>query len=115
MDKDYIYVKLMSSNNVCINKIQFVLKDVYNNIVFNGITDNYGGIELPINNKNIYKLLIYSGVGLIQIPIYALKNARYCICINEEKNNKKKNNKMLLFDSNYPEIQIKKGEIILWQ
>ena len=28
---------------------------------------------------------------------------------------KKKNNKMLLFDSNYPEIKIKKGEIILWQ
>ncbi len=116
MNNEHVYIKLVSNEGLCNNKVDVVLKDNCNNIIFRKVVSIYEKIKLPVFNRKVYKLLICSGNGLIQIPLYALNNQTYYICIDRKNfNNLKHRISVLLFDSSYPEIKIREGEMILWQ
>lgn len=100
--------------NICLlgcGKTHIILKSKKNK-VFEGFTDNYGKIKIPIINNNIYKLIIKIKNKILIVPIFAKKNNKYCIPVNI--NQKQNEITIYLKDYNYPEILIKKGEIHLW-
>ncbi len=113
MNKDCIYIRLCSNNNIVLSNLKIILKDTCNKIVYEGITDRFGNIELPICDNEVYKIIIYSNLSIILVPIIAKKNRTYCININN--NIKKHLITILLTDKNYPNLRIKGGKIILWQ
>ncbi len=109
MDKQYILVKLLGYG-----KVYVILKNIYNDIIFEGFTDNFGVIYLPVKYNNIYKLIVKTKEANLIIPLYAKKNEKYCIPVNISK---KKNNRevtIYLKDYNYPDINISEGEVRLW-
>ncbi len=55
MKKDYIYIKICNDMNLC--GIKVILKDKCNKIVFNGITDKFGKVKIPICNNEVYKCI----------------------------------------------------------
>ena len=114
MTSNYIYIKLCSNESICLNKLKIMVKDECNKIVFDGITDNFGKVKIPICNNKVYKLVIYSNLSIIKIPLIAKKNKIYCINIS---NNKRKEHlvTVLLKDKYYPNIKIEGGKMILWQ
>ena len=114
MNKDCIYIRLCSNNNIVLSNLKIILKDTCNKIVYEGITDRFGNIELPICDNEVYKIIIYSNLSIILVPIIAKKNRTYCININN-KCIKKHLITILLMDKNYPNLRIKGGKIILWQ
>lgn len=113
MTKDYIYIKLCSNESINSNNIKVKLKDKCNKIVFDGMTDNFGKIKIPIYENEVYKLMIYSNLVII-VPLIAKSNKTYCINIG---NNKRKEHliTVLLKDKNYPNMKIEGGKIMLWQ
>ncbi len=116
MTNDYIYIKLYSNDSMCLSNIKIKLKDKCNEIVFDGITDNFGKVKIPIPvcSNEVYKLVIYSTLSIVKIPLIARKNKIYCINIS---NNKRKEHlvTVLLKDKYYPNIKIEGGQMILWQ
>ena len=125
MKNDYIYIKLCGNESIKSNNIKVKLKNKCNKIVFEGMTDNFGKIKIPICDNEVYRLIIYSNLVIIIVPLIAKSNKTYCINIG---NNKRKEHliTVLLKDKNYPnmnsiknedikEIEIEGGKIILWQ
>lgn len=111
MTKDYIYIKLCGNNS---SNLKIKLKDKCNKIVFEGKTDNFGKIKIPIFDNEVYKLIIYSNFVIVIVPLIAVKDKVYCINIS---NNKRKEHliTIMLMDKNYPNIKIEGGKMILWQ
>ncbi len=114
MTSDYIYIKLCSNESMCLGNLKIKLKDKCNEIVFDGITDNFGKVKIPVCNNEVYKLVIYSNLSIVKIPLIARKDKIYCINIS---NNKRKEHlvTVLLKDEHYPNIKIEGGKMILWQ
>ena len=79
MKKDYIYIKLCGNESIKSNNIKVKLKDKCNKIVFEGMTDNFGKIKIPILAKLIISFLfnffIYSII--IYLFIYYLLTILY--------------------------------------
>ena len=114
MVKDYIYIKLYSNYSISLNNLKIILKDKCNKIVYEGITDKFGKVKIPICNNEIYKIIIYSNFNIIVIPLIAIKDKSYYINISYCCN-KKHLVTIELMDSNYPNIKINGGNMILWQ
>ena len=114
MRNDYLYIRLCSNENMGLSNLKIRLKNKCNKIIFDGITDNFGKVKIPICNNKVYKLVIYSNLSIIKIPLIAKKNKIYCINIS---NNKRKEHlvTVLLKDKYYPNIKIEGGKMILWQ
>ena len=114
MISDYIYIKLCSNESMCLGNLKIKLKDKCNEIVFEGITDNFGKVKIPVCSNEVYKLVIYSNLSILKIPLIARKDKIYCINIS---NNKRKEHlvTVLLKDKYYPNIKIEGGKMILWQ
>lgn len=114
MTSDYIYIKFCSNESISLSNLKLKLKNKCNEIVFEGITDNFGKIKIPICNNEVYKLVIYSNLAIVKIPLIARKDNVYCINIS---NNKRKEHfvTVLLNDKYYPNIKIEGGKMILWQ
>ena len=114
MTSDYIYIKFCSNESISLGNLKLKLKNKCNEIVFEGITDNFGKVKIPICNNEVYKLVIYSNLSIVKIPLIARKDNVYCINIG---NNKRKEHlvTVLLKDKYYPNIKIEGGKMILWQ
>ncbi len=114
MTSDYIYIKLCSNDSICLSNLKIKLKNKCDEIVFDGITDNFGKLKIPICSNEVYKLVIYSNLSIVKIPLIARKDKVYCINID---NNKRKEHlvTVLLKDKYYPNIKIEGGQMILWQ
>ena len=114
MRRDYIYIKLFSSESMNPSNLKIKLKNKCDEIVFDGITDNFGKLKIPICSNEVYKLVIYSNLSIVKIPLIARKDKVYCINID---NNKRKEHlvTVLLKDKYYPNIKIEGGQMILWQ
>lgn len=116
MKNDYIYIKLCSNDNINLINLKVELINRCNKIVFNGKTDYFGKIKIPICNNEIYKLIIYSNLSITKIPLIARKNEVYCIDIsNNNSNSKKQLVTIILMDKYNPKIKIKGGKMIIWQ
>ena len=114
MTNDYIYIKLYSNVNINLSNLKVKLINKCNKIVFSGKTDHFGKIKIPICDNEVYRLIIYSNLVIIIVPLIAKSNKTYCINIG---NNKRKEHliTVLLKDKNYPNMKIEGGKIILWQ
>ena len=114
MTSDYIYIKFCSNESISLGNLKLKLKNKCNEIVFEGITDNFGKVKIPICNNEVYKLVIYSNLSIVKIPLIARKDNVYCINVS---NNKSKEHlvTILLKDKYYPNIKIEGGKMILWQ
>ncbi len=114
MTSDYIYIKLCSNERMGLSNLKIKLKDKCNKIVFDGKTDNFGKVKIPVCINEVYKLVIYSNLSIVKIPLIARKDKIYCINIC---NNKRKEHlvTVLLKDKYYPNIKIEGGQMILWQ
>lgn len=116
MIKNYIYIKLCSDGSINPSNLKVKLINKCNEIVFEGTTDYFGKIKIPICNNEIYKLVVCSNVSIISIPLIAKKNEVYCISISSNNlNNKKHLITVMLMDKNNPDIKINGGEMIIWQ
>lgn len=116
MTNDYIYIKFFSNESMSSSNLRIKLKDKCNKIVFDGMTDNFGKVRIPICNNEVYKLAIYSNLSIVKIPLIARKNRIYCINISNSKRKEKEHLvTVLLRDKYYPNIKIEGGKIILWQ
>ena len=114
MINDYICIKLCSNESIRLSNLNVKLKDKCDKTVFDGITDTFGKVKIPICNNEVYKLVIYSNLSIVKIPLIAKKDKIYCINIS---NNKRKEHliTVLLKDEHYPNIKIEGGKMILWQ
>lgn len=114
MKKDYIYIKLCGNESIKSNNIKVKLKDKCNKIVFDGKTNYFGKIKIPVCNNKVYKLIVYYNLTKKVIPLIARANEVYCINIGSNKN-KKHLIAILLKDKNYPNIKIEGGMMTLCQ
>ena len=105
MTNDHINKKLSSNKSIRLSNLKIKLEDKCNEIVFDGITDRFGKVKISICNNEVYKLVIYSNLSIIKIPLIARKNKLYCINISD---NKRKEHfvTFLLKDKYYPNIKI---------
>ena len=103
MTKACIYIKICNNLGIKTNNLKVKLIDKYNKITFKGITDNLGRVKIPICDNDIYRLIIYSNLSILKIPLIAKKNKVYCINI------------IMLIDKYNPNIKIEGGKMILWQ
>ena len=116
MTSDYIYIKFCSNESISLGNLKLKLKNKCNEIVFEGITDNFGKVKIPICNNEVYKLIVYSNLSITKIPLIAKKNRVYCINIGGNNlNNRKHLVTIILMDKYNPNIKIKGGEMIIWQ
>lgn len=114
MSSDYIYIKFCSNKCMNINNLKVELKDKCNKIVFDGVSNYFGKIKIPICDNEIYKLVIYYDLTIIVVPLVARASEIYCI--NIDNNTKGKHLvTVLLIDKNYPNIKIEGGNMILCQ
>lgn len=114
MAKEYIYVKLYNNNGLSSNNIRVKLKNKCNKIVFDGKTNYFGKIKIPVCNNKVYKLIVYYNLTKKVMPLIARANEVYCINIGSNKN-KKHLIAILLKDKNYPNIRIEGGMMTLCQ
>ena len=112
MIKEYIYIKICNGMNL--SKCSILLKDKCNRVVFEGVTDNFGRIKIPICNNEVYKLIIILGIKTIVVPLVAKENELYCINISSDIN-KSHLITVVLLDADNPNLKIKRGEITLCQ
>ena len=114
MINDCIYIKFFSNGNMNPNNLKVKLINEDDKIVYDGKTDFFGKIKIPICDNEVYRLIIYSNLVIIIVPLIAKSNKTYCINIG---NNKRKEHliTVLLKDKNYPNMKIEGGKIILWQ
>ncbi len=110
MNKGFININLSSN---CLGNTTVCLRNKCNKVVYKDKV-NLGKVKLPICNKNIYKLEVCSLGRRITIPIYAVKGKSYNINLDTIEN-KSKLKKILIKDSNYNLVNIKEGEITIWQ
>ena len=116
MVNDCIFIKFFSNGNMNPNNLKVKLINEDDKIVYDGKTDFFGKIKIPICNNRVYKLLVYSNFLILKIPLIAKKNETYCINISDNKINPKKHLvTIMLVDKYNPSIKIKGGEIIIWQ
>ena len=117
MAKEYIYVKLYNNNSLSSNNVRVKLKDKCNKIVFEGMTDNFGKIKIPICDNEVYMLIVYYNLAIFKIPLIAKKDEVYCINISNNNNQNKGKHLITirLMDKYNPNIKIKGGEMIIWQ
>ena len=114
--EDYIALKLCSNLGFGFSNLKVYLKNSCNEVVFEGVTDGFGFVKLPICDGKVYKLVIYSNVSILKIPLIAKKNKVYCInIINNIANNRKYLVTFMLIDKYNPNIKIEGGKMILWQ
>lgn len=114
MTSDYIYIKLCSNKSISLSNLKIKLKDKSNKIVFNGTIDCFGKLKIPVCNNEVYKLVIYSNLSIVVVPLIAKKDRFYCINI-DNKPGKEHLITIMLMDKNYPNIKIEGGKMILWQ
>ncbi len=114
MRNDYLYIRLCSNENMGLSNLKIRLKNKCNKIIFDGITDNFGKVKIPICDNEVYKLVVYTNLSIIQVPLIARKNNLYCINIGDHKR-KEQLVTIILMDKNYPNIKIEGGKMILWQ
>ena len=114
MTNDYIYIKLYSNESMNLSNLKVTLKDKCNKTVFNGITDVFGKVKIPICNNEIYKIFIYTNLSITKIPLIAKKDTVYCINVGSNKI-KEHLVTIMLMDKNYPNIKIEGGKMILCQ
>ena len=81
MRNDYLYIRLCSNENMGLSNLKIRLKNKCNKIIFDGITDNFGKVKIPICDNEVYKLVVYTNLSIIQVPLIARKNNLYCINI----------------------------------
>ena len=114
MKKDYIYIKLYGNFSISPSNLKIKLINKCNKIVFDGKTDNFGKVKIPVCDNMVYKLIIYSNLSIVRIPLIAKKNEVYGINIS---GNKVKNHliTVMLMDKYNPNIKIEGGKMILWQ
>lgn len=112
MTKDYIYIKIHNGMNL--SKCSIILKDKCNRVIFEGVTDNFGRIKIPICNNEVYKLIIISDSKTMVVPLVAKANEIYCINISNDIN-KSHLITVVLLDADNPNLIIKRGEITLWE
>ena len=114
MANNYIYIRFCSNESICLSNLKVKMINKCNKIVFDGRIDNFGKIRIPIYDNEVYKLIVYSNLSIIKIPLIARKNKLYCINISD---NKRKEHfvTFLLKDKYYPNIKIEGGKMILWQ
>ena len=114
MANNYIYIRFCSNESICLSNLKVKMINKCNKIVFEGMTDNFGKIKISICDNEVYRLIIYSNLVIIIVPLIAKSNKTYCINIG---NNKRKEHliTVLLKDKNYPNMKIEGGKIILWQ
>ena len=91
--EDYIALKLCSNLGFGFSNLKVYLKNSCNEVVFEGVTDSFGFVKLPICDGKVYKLVI---------NMDSFKNKKHLVTL-------------LLVDKNYPNIKIERGKIILWQ
>ncbi len=116
MTNNYIYIRFCSNESICLSNLKVKMINKCNKIVFDGLTDNFGKIRIPIYDNEVYKLIVYSNLSIIKIPLIAKKDNVYCINIsNNNSNNRKHLVTVLLKDKYYPNIKIRGGKMILWQ
>ena len=116
MINDYICIKLCSNESIRLSNLNVKLKDRCDKTVFDGITDTFGKVKIPICNNEVYKLIVYSNLSITKIPLIAKKNRVYCINIGGNNlNNRKHLVTIILMDKYNPNIKIKGGEMIIWQ
>ena len=70
-------------------------------------------LEIPVCDNEIYQVYILSNIKTLIIPLLAIKNKTYQIDINNKIDNHPIT--LLLIDTNYPNIKIEGGKIVLWQ
>ena len=114
MAKEYIYVKLYNNNGLSSNDVRVKLKNKCNKIVFDGKTNYFGKIKIPVCNNKVYKLIVYYNLTKKVIPLIARANEVYCINISGNKE-KKHLITVMLMDKYNPNIKIEGGKMILWQ
>ena len=114
MKKDYIYIKLYGNFSISPSNLKIKLINKCNKIVFDGKTDNFGKVKIPVCDNMVYKLIIYSNLSIVRIPLIAKKNEVYCINISGNKE-KKHLITVMLMDKYNPNIKIEGGTIILCQ
>lgn len=116
MKSDYIYIKLFSNRNINLSNLKIKLINKCNEIVFDGTIDCFGKIKISICDNEVYKLIIYSDLSIIKIPLIAKKNEVYNINISNNNSNSGKHLvTIMLMDKYNPNIKIKGGKIIIWQ
>ena len=115
MINDYIYIKLCSNENINPGNLKVRVINKCNRIVFEGRTDYFGKIKIPVCDNEVYKLIIYSNFSIIKIPLIAKKDEVYCINIGNNNKSRKNLVTILLMDKYNPNIKIKGGEMIIWR
>ena len=116
MKNNYIYIKLNSNGNIYPGNLKIELVNRCNKNIFNGKTDYFGKIKIPINNNEVYRLVIYSNLLIMKIPLIAIKDEVYYINIgNNGVSNRKHLVTFTLMDKYNPNIKIKGGNLIIWR
>ena len=88
MKKDYIYIKLYGNFSISPSNLKIKLINKCNKIVFDGKTDNFGKVKIPVCDNKVYKLIVYYNLTKKVIPLIARANEVYCINIGSNKNKK---------------------------
>ena len=114
MKKDYIYIRLYGNLSISSSNLKVKLVNKCNEIVFDGTTNFFGKVKIPVCDNNVYKLIIYSNLLIMTIPLIAKTNEVYCINIGSNKV-KKHLVTVTLMDKYNPNIKIEGGKMILWQ
>ena len=114
MRNDYLYIRLYSNENMGLSNLKIRLKNKCNKIIFAGLTDKFRKVKIPLCDNEVYKLLVYTNLSIVQVPLIARKNNLYCINIGDQKR-KEQLVTIILMDKNYPNIKIEGGKMILWQ
>lgn len=116
MANDYIYIKLCNKENINHYNLKVKLINKCNKIIFDGTTDCFEKVKISVCDNEVYKLVVYSNLSIIKIPLIAKKNRVYCINIrNKNPNNRKHLITIRLMDKYNPKIKIKGGKLIIWQ
>lgn len=115
MMRNYIYINLCNDKNIASNNLRIKLVNKCNKIVFDGMTDCFGKIKIPICDDEVYRLIVYSNLAIIKIPMIAKTNNVYSINISNKRNVRKHLVTLCLMDANYPNLKIEGGKMTIWQ
>jgi hypothetical protein len=107
----FIYIKVC---DVGFYGTRVVLMNECNEVVFRGIIDAFGVVKVPVCDKGVYSLFIYSGLRMIAVPLIARVGMVYCVNVGVDVDRNHLITVMLV-DANSPDVKIKRGEIVLWQ
>ena len=91
MANNYMYIRFCSNESICLSNLKVKMINKCNKIVFDGRIDNFGKIRIPIYDNEVYKLIVYSNLSIIKIPLIAKKDNVYCINISNNNSNNNSN------------------------